>query len=152
MNDRPLYIFDLDGTLADNAHRQHHLNDADDPERWTKFNKVCGEDSPIFPVIDTLRSLASFADIWIWTGREASVWNETHIWLISHVGMEHIKQTLMRPVGNLTPDEELKLEWYNDLDSFDKERLIAVFEDRNKVVKMWRDNNIPCFQVREGLF
>ena len=34
----------------------------------------------------------------------------------------------------------------------DGERLIAVFEDRDRVVAMWRDAGVPCFQVAPGDF
>jgi hypothetical protein len=29
---------------------------------------------------------------------------------------------------------------------------MCVFDDRDKVVKMWRDNDISCFQVNYGDF
>jgi hypothetical protein len=31
-------------------------------------------------------------------------------------------------------------------------RLVAVFEDRDRMVKMWRAAGVPCFQVAEGEF
>jgi phosphoserine phosphatase len=34
---KPLYIFDLDGTLALTEHRQHILDNKDDPQRWQRF-------------------------------------------------------------------------------------------------------------------
>jgi len=30
--------------------------------------------------------------------------------------------------------------------------ILCVFDDRDKVVKMWRENNIACFQVEYGNF
>jgi len=34
----------------------------------------------------------------------------------------------------------------------DKSRLVAVFDDRDRVVKMWRDVGVTCFQVADGEF
>ena len=40
----------------------------------------------------------------------------------------------------------------DDLITTDKERLVAVFEDRDRMVKMWRAAGVPCFQVADGEF
>jgi FMN phosphatase YigB (HAD superfamily) len=37
MSAKPLYIFDLDGTLADCQHRTPILSETDDPNRWRRF-------------------------------------------------------------------------------------------------------------------
>ena len=33
-----------------------------------------------------------------------------------------------------------------------EKRIVATFDDRNRVVAMWRDAGIPCFQVAPGEF
>ena len=58
----------------------------------------------------------------------------------------------MRPDNKkdkFTPDDVLKQNWLNDLD---KKDILCVFDDRQKVVDMWRANGIPCFQVAPGNF
>lgn len=44
-----LYIFDLDGVLFDNSHRQHLLptGDGATTEQWDAFNLACEDDAPI---------------------------------------------------------------------------------------------------------
>lgn len=44
-----LYIFDLDGVLFDNSHRQHLLptGDGQTTEQWDAFNLACENDEPI---------------------------------------------------------------------------------------------------------
>ena len=44
-----LYIFDLDGVLFDNSHRQHLLptGDGQTTEQWDAFNLECENDEPI---------------------------------------------------------------------------------------------------------
>jgi hypothetical protein len=55
---------------------------------------------------------------------------------------------IMRPSGNYTPDHLLKIEMAKPF----LNQITLVFEDRNKVVKMWRDLGICCCQVAEGDF
>ena len=56
----------------------------------------------------------------------------------------------MRPERNFRPDEPLKLEWLNNMDW--KDNVEAVFDDRDKVVNMWRENGLTCMQVAYGNF
>ena len=52
---RPLYIFDLDGTLALIEHRLHFIQG---PEKdWRGFFAAVGDDKPNLPVIRTLQAL-----------------------------------------------------------------------------------------------
>jgi hypothetical protein len=154
----PLYIFDLDGTLALTEHRQHLLNNKEDQDRWRKFFEACVQDEPNWPVIYTLTALMkSGADVWVWSGRSAEVMNETLSWLHRFVSQgfgedaEDI-QLCMRPEGDFTPDEQLKAGWLESLNEFDRRRLVAIFDDRQKVVDMWRSKGVACFQVAPGTF
>lgn len=151
----PLYIFDLDGTLANNEHRQHILQSSDS-DRWDKFFEACSGDKPKWPVIATMESLRlGGADILIWSGRSDSVRDKTIAWLDAHIAIpgEELDQILqMRPRKDHTPDDTLKFTWYSELSTVDKARLVAVFDDRNKVVQMWRNIGVTCFQVAEGDF
>lgn len=58
----------------------------------------------------------------------------------------------MRRAGYWIKDDALKMEWYANMLHCDKERLVAVFDDRNRVVDMWRRLGVPCFQVAPGNF
>lgn len=161
----PIYIFDLDGTLALTGHRQSILDQKDDPERWRKFFAACIDDQPNLPVIRTLQSLRrSGAECWIWSGRSDEVRTQTVDWLQRHGCFGFPTNVLwawpfgaperfkMRSAGDFTPDEKLKFGWLADLDPPERSRLTAVFDDRDKVVQMWRENGVPCFQVAKGDF
>jgi len=196
---KPLYIFDLDGTLALIDHRRHLVEqractDCDgcgtyypppepvtppvgakyamilppsEPCRvcngkgelkpdWPAFYKACVHDRPNAPVISILETLArARCDVWIWSGRSAEVMNETLSWLHKHLS-EHLDfdklQLCMRREGDFTPDDVLKAGWYDDLHHVDRERLVAIFDDRDKVVRMWRSKGVACFQVAPGDF
>ena len=49
------------------------------------------------------------------------------------------------------PDDELKKRWLDQLFT-NTDDVHCVFDDRDKVVKMWRDNGLTCFQVAPGNF
>ena len=50
------------------------------------------------------------------------------------------------------PDEKLKQHWLDDVFGEAKDQIVAVFDDRDKVVDMWRKNNLTCMQVAPGNF
>ena len=51
------------------------------------------------------------------------------------------------------PDDKLKKEWLDELFPFPNALdIVCVFDDRDKVVKMWRDNGLTCMQVAPGNF
>lgn len=54
-----LYIFDLDGVLFDNSHRQHLLpvGDGATTEQWDAFNLTCEDDEPIHHMWQMLNEL-----------------------------------------------------------------------------------------------
>ena len=159
MRVRPLFIFDLDGTLALNEHRVPLLADKTDPQRWAKFFAACVDDEPNVPVIRTLQSLAHYGEIWVWSGRSDEVREQTIAWLRKHgvFGafwnvLRAPEQFRMRAAEDFTPDEKLKFSWLSEMEPPERDRLTAVFDDRDKVVKMWREAGVPCFQVAPGEF
>lgn len=157
---KPLYIFDLDGTIANCDHRQHYLLNADDPQRWRKFYAACGNDLPNHAVIGTLEALRfAGADIWIFSGRSDEVRSQTEAWLAEHTSFmswdlspEGRANLTMREANDYTPDHELKALWLDCMLVEDRNRLIAVFDDRASVVSMWRSKGVACFQVAPGEF
>ena len=160
----PLYIFDLDGTLALIEHRLHFIQQT--PKDWRSFFAACGDDEPNVPVIRTLQALrASGAEIWIWSGRSDECKSTTVAWLTEHGCLEsnQIRFRLARPfgsperfrmrkAGDHRDDVAVKSEWLAEIEPPEFKRLVAVFDDRTRVVQMWRDAGVPCFQVAPGKF
>lgn len=148
---RPLYIFDLDGTLALTEHRQH-LVQCEKPD-WRAFFAACVNDKPNMPAITTLMILLrAGADIEVWSGRSDEVREQTEAWL-GQFGLGVLSAPVrMRATGDFTPDDQLKKQWLDAMPIDDRLRLVAVFDDRDKVVAMWRASGVPCFQVAPGAF
>lgn len=158
---RPLYIFDLDDTLAITSHRQHLISGASsgrDKKNWHAYFAECEGDTPNQPVIETLKQLRlSGAEAWIWSGRMDSVRAQTVRWLVAHAGFESGELDSpcilrMRDADDWTADHLLKQRWLGEMQTEDRARLIAVFDDRDRVVDMFRRRQISCFQVNYGNF
>ena len=146
-------IFDLDGTLALIDKRRElatiGLNGKINWEIFFNPNNI-QLDEPNIPVIKTFQAMkqAGFR-VGIFSGRDSISEKETKEWLTENgINWDFIK---MRPQGDFTPDEILKKQWLDD--ELDQDHsVLCVFDDRDKVVKMWRENNIACFQVEYGNF
>lgn len=153
---RPLYIFDLDGTLARIEHRVPILANMDDSHRWQKFYDACDKDEPNEPVIRLMETLRrNGADVWIFSGRGGEVRDKTVAWLAHHTtfcSWELATALMMREVADYTPDDKLKKDWLDRMLVDDRDRLVAAFDDRDRVVRMWRDSGVTCFQVAPGEF
>ena len=153
------YIFDLDGTLADCTHRLHLLDRR--PKEWDAFFKACDQDHPIFPMIQLLGEVSRSANwIEIWSGRSEAVRAETLEWLsdvasctVGEYGGYHVVCRLrMRAIGDYTQDHDLKRDWLYADKLAGGDRIDLVFEDRQRVVDMWRSEGIMCCQVAPGQF
>lgn len=141
-------IFDLDGTLALIDHRRHFVNGK--KKNWDAFHKACSDDKVNQPVADIFRLLLSVGrHVIIFSGRSDVAAQETFSWLGWHNLIPH--GMYMRKEGDFTPDHELKEGWLKDLQNAGI-KVDCVFDDRQSVVEMWRENGITCLQVAPGDF
>jgi len=149
-------IFDLDGTLANIEHRLHHIRKRDDAgnkltQNWDAFHTSCVDDQVIWPIRSIYQALeAQRHTIEIWSGRSDKVRAETEAWL-NRFHITGYNKLLMRFHGDYTPDHELKESWLNQLKATGVIPDL-VFDDRSRLVEMWRRNGIRCCQVAEGNF
>ena len=136
MNKRPAVICDIDGTIATRGQRS--------PYDMTRVS----EDTVNQPVALVVKML-HMADISVifTSGRDETARNDTTPWL-EYAIMTSDFQLLMRETGDSRPDEIVKKEMLDKIQTFYK--VIVVFDDRQKVVDMWRANGLTCFQVNAG--
>tara|TARA_A200000159_G_C7252419_1_gene309381 strand:+ start:307 stop:846 length:540 start_codon:yes stop_codon:yes gene_type:complete len=175
MKDKKTIIFDLDGTLAIIDKRRVLAGKTKDgvPTNkmdWDVFfdpDNVFNLDQPNVPVIKMAQTFAKDGfKIVIFSGRNDRSFHTTKKWLKKHdVPFDLL---VMRPDkfqadswpiadGNpatpdmrFMPDEILKTKM---LDTFvDKDDVLMTVDDRQKVVDMWRDLGLTCFQVAPGDF
>lgn len=138
-------VFDLDGTLALTEHRSHFLTGQ--TKDWRGFYAACDRDEPCWPLINTMECLiATGHRVEIWSGRSNEVDRKTVQWFAQH-GVER-PLIRMRQEGDHTPDDVLKKRWLDECDA----KPDLVFEDRKRMVQMWREQGVVTCHVAEGDF
>ena len=145
-------IFDLDGTLALIDERRALADRPGEKMNWKVFfaPENIQLDKPNKPVIESFKALkASGFTVGVFSGRDDISIKETKAWLIENgIEVDFLK---MRRSGSFVPDDKLKKLWLEDIQAEGHE-VMCVFDDRDKVVKMWRDKGITCMHVADGDF
>ena len=146
-----IVIFDLDGTLALIDDRRDLATKDNGKFDWDVFFNPdnINLDLPNQPVINMANMLHKQGfRIFILSGRSDVTHQATVDWLNDNdIWWDHL---VMRPQNHLfMPDNDLKQSW---LDNIGKDNVAMVFDDRNQVVDMWRQNGLTCFQVADGNF
>ena len=140
---QPLILCDIDGTLANHEHRVHYI---EPPRRdWNTFYDAIPQDTPYPAIVRLVQDLAPSYRICLVTGRPERTRRMTEYWLDRH--LVSYDALFMRPDGDHRPDTVVKAEI---LDGIDVTGVAFALEDRDRVVKMWRDEGITCLQVKEG--
>lgn len=136
-------IVDLDGTLAKIPEGGRNVYD------WTRVS----EDEVNYPVLYSIE--AALASGWAETiifmsGRVDKCYFDTLDWIEDNTDLE-VNHLYMRADGDRRDDAIVKLELFNK-HVRGKFNVRAVYDDRNRVVKMWRKLGLTCFQVADGDF
>ena len=142
-------IVDVDGTIA-----THYDEDGNQLREHHDYGQVA-HDLPVWSIINLVKILhAEGYDILITTGRmdrpgTPSVREDTEYWLDFHnVPYEKL---IMRRDRDFRPDNITKKELYEE-HIVGRYEVELVLDDRDRVVKMWRDEGLKCLQVAEGDF
>ena len=178
---KKIIICDIDGTIANLQHRLHFIKNPDGSKKsykdtdWDSFHKACVDDEPYTDVIEVMCSLvlgmgngcnvcgAVEREVYFFSGRNASVRNETAEWLEKHVPItlswSDYEQYLgagdpeewqhhlhMRPEGDRRPDTIVKWDMAQALE-LTPDDVLCIFDDRQSVVDMWRANGFRVMQV-----
>lgn len=140
-----LYVFDLDGTLANIDHRLPLIKG---PKKdWDAFFEACDQDQPVEWVIDLMHCCVYSGNLLILSGRNASVRAKTLDWLFRH--SIPIAELLMRPADDRRPDEVLKLALLRAyLQKHPQFEVAFIVEDRQRVVDMWRREGFNVLQCQ----
>ena len=119
------------------------------PQRLTNSIGV-KDDKPIEHMIVLSRVLWRNGNaIVIVSGRSDECRDETIQWLHDHIVWYH--KLYMRKAGDYRPDDIVKLELLEQIKA-DGFAPVMAFDDRDRVVAMWRQQGIPCAQVADGAF
>jgi hypothetical protein len=118
---------------------------------WKAFYEACDKDTPIEFVRYVMEVLYyDEQEIHIWSGRCESVRKKTEEWINKYLGgMRRFIELKMRPVGDSTPDDQLKEKWLDDHIAGGGKPIDLIFDDRPKVVRMYRRRGIFVFDCNQ---
>ena len=146
---RPVAIFDIDGTIANNDHRVHHLQQKS-PKDWDSFFAEQHLDTPYENVIRILEwYYNSYYRVILLTERGEEYREVTEQWLSKY--RIPYNQLIMRPKRDRTDDHLLKLEYIKYLESAGCE-IVGFFDDRARICELVREHGITVFQMAKGNF
>ncbi|HEY0696636.1 MAG TPA: AAA family ATPase [Micromonospora sp.] len=132
-------LVDIDGTVALMAGRS--------PYDMTRV----GEDHPNHTVIAAVRAMhAAGYRVVFCSGRDDTARADTETWLARHVGVPY-DALHMRAYGDARKDSIVKKEIF-EREVRDRYHVVGVFDDRQQVVRMWRDLGLTVYQVADGDF
>lgn len=133
-----IVICDIDGTVAVHGPERGHY----------EYDKVAG-DRPNEGVVTMVQSL--IYDVVFMSGREDRCRPETEEWLWRYDLSNGNPALHMRTTGDHRPDYIIKSELF-DKHIRDQYNVLFVLDDRDQVVRLWRDMGLTCLQVADGDF
>ena len=135
-----IVLCDIDGTLALRGDRAPHDHDSS------------MEDAVNWPVVKACNAFhAAGYGVLLISGREEIYRGVTEYWLGTPGLLKYRLGLIMRAEKDNRPDEIVKRELYEQKIQ-PHYQVGLVLDDRNKVVKMWRELGLTCLQVAEGDF
>ena len=136
-----IILCDIDGTVANNDHRQHFLEGKKD---WDGFFDALDKDEPIYPIINKIVKEQQYGkDIIFLTGRPERYRNTTHTWLKEYFNFE-IKM-LMRKDNDQRDKLIIKREIFEI--NFDIREIFLIFENDKDLISMWKKIGANVFDV-----
>lgn len=131
-------IFDIDGTVADSVGVRS-------PYDYSKVHLDKTHDE----IIEIARAMGTLYKIIFVSGRDGACRPETEAWLDKHVTEDYT--LFMREAGDSRADFLVKSEIY-DKDIIPFHNILAVYDDRDSVVRHIRSRGITVVQVNYGRF
>lgn len=143
-------IVDLDGTLCNTAHRQHHMECK--PKNWEAFYAGIAQDKPnpwclaLIAGMYELRTKIIFV-----SGRPDNYREDTENWIMEHTVNTRHNPVLMRKAGDFRKDALVKTEIYKThIEPYYD--VIFCVDDRKQVTDAWRALGLVCLQCAPGEF
>lgn len=135
-NGYPAIIVDIDGTVAD-------MDGQRSPYDYSKVHL----DKPKQDVIDILdAAFVDGANVYFVSGRKSECREATEAWLREHIPFPY-EGLYMRADGDDREDSIIKYELFNAHIRPLGHRIIGVFDDRHRVLRMWRKLGLTTFHV-----
>lgn len=172
---QPVYIFDIDGTMADHSHRLHHIVDREVGKKdWAAFHAGLVFDPPMVTCHLARSLILAHVPIIFLTGRMEHSRKATQEWLAKHLdwgipamfnGFKYLERAqpqwgpsgpfpwlLMRPEGDKRDDTVVKGEWLDRIEAyFDAKmptyKVTMAFEDRPRICELWKSRGLCVAKI-----
>lgn len=151
-----MIVVDVDGTITIVGDRLKYLEQS--PKGWDKFYESCFDDDPQKDIVTLVQLLIdSGRQILFCTGRRESCRTDTIKWLVKHFefGQFTPVHLAMRPNDSKEHDTIIKPRIMSEFLAsrhLPNSEVEFILEDRNSMVKKWRELGYRCLQVQEGDF
>ena len=156
MSKQNCIIVDIDGTVSDLSHSLHMIKvkprGEEAPIDYDLFNAACVDDEPIKPIINLVKSYLKAnrgTELFFCTGRSMKCSEQT-IWWLKKYFPSFNWHLLMRDEFDKRSDFLVKKDLHKDHILTKGYCVDFVIDDRDRVVKMWRDIGLICIQPKEG--
>ena len=131
MSEKKIVICDIDGTIANNDHRQHFLEGKKD---WDGFFSKLNKDLPIYSVIKKVIELHKQGKKIIFlTGRPEKYVHSTELWLKEHFDFSF--EIISRQNNDRRNKISVKMEMFEK--NLNKKDVYLVIENDLDLLKMW---------------
>jgi phosphoserine phosphatase len=143
-----LVVFDIDGTLANIEHRLDYVRSK--PKNWKAFDAGIPNDKVNEPVAEVFFTLVNAKHtVVLASGRNERSRQATEDWLRANDMIDYEK-LYMRKADDFRSDDIVKLEILDEIIADYGRKPDMVFDDRPRVVRMWREAGIFVFNVYQG--
>lgn len=158
-------IVDLDGTLCNTDHRLHFVKNIREgidecrlgncdvavihthKKDWKSFFSALDKDTLRNDVFKQVQEYVDDgAEIVLVSGRPDNYKKETITWLKKN-NIKY-KTLIMRRTTDKRDDDIVKQDILDNY--FEKDRIVAVFDDRPRVIRMWKNNDLNVIDVGKG--
>ena len=137
-----IILCDIDGTVANNDHRQHFLEGKKD---WDGFFSQLINDKPIYSIINKVNNeYLTGKKIIFLTGRPERYRYSTSLWLKKYFNFE--LRILMRKDNDQNNKLKVKREIFED--NFLPNEIDYIIDNDKELISMWMDYGIETYEVR----
>ena len=144
MSNKKIILCDIDGTIANNDHRQHFLQGKKD---WDGFFSELINDEPNFPIINkVIEEHDAGKDIIFLTGRPERYRYITTTWLKEYFNFE--LKILMRKNTDRRSKLITKKEMFEQ--NFNKEHIDCIIDNDKDLLKMWEEMDIATIDANKN--
>lgn len=136
-----IILCDLDGTVANNDHRQHFLEGKKD---WDGFFEALDKDEPIYPIINkVIAENKSGREVIFLTGRPERYRETTKIWLEKYFDFK--LNILMRKDNDQRNKLIIKREIFDS--NFSYNEISCIYDNDQSLIEMWKSLKLRTLKV-----